>query len=114
MPDRKSNQSPSVIPTKKRTHSPQGLALSQQAFHNTKPFRMQRLPADGLACPVVPIGCVALIALLTVQVSVNPRAVLAFVLLCGFVCPLPIALAIPPQPSKGVRQSGWRLGRGER
>ena len=25
----------------------------------------------------------------------------------------PIALGIPPQPGEGVRESGWRLGRGE-
>lgn len=28
--------------------------------------------------------------------------------------PSPSALAIPPQSGKGVRESGWRLGRGER
>jgi hypothetical protein len=27
--------------------------------------------------------------------------------------PSPSALAIPPQSGKGVRESGWRLGRGE-
>jgi len=37
-----------------------------------------------------------------------------FVLLSGFVRSLPIALAIPPQSYEGVRQSGWRLGHGER
>jgi hypothetical protein len=30
-----------------------------------------------------------------------------------FVRSRPIALAIPPQSGEGVRESGWRLGRGE-
>ena len=31
-----------------------------------------------------------------------------------FVRPLPIALGVPPQSGEGVRQPGWRRGRGER
>ena len=41
----------------------------------------------------------------------NPRAILAFVLLGRFVCSRPIALGIPPYSREGVRESGWRLGR---
>ncbi len=33
--------------------------LSQQCFDDADPFRIQRLPADELACPVVPVGGVA-------------------------------------------------------
>ena len=43
----------------------------------------------------------------------HPRTLHAFVPLSGFVRPRPITLGIPPQPGKGVRESGWRLGRGE-
>jgi len=43
-----------------------------------------------------------------------PRSLDAFVLLRGFVRPLPVALSIPLQRGEGVRESGWRLGRGER
>lgn len=43
----------------------------------------------------------------------HPRTVAPFILLRGFVRPRPIALAIPPQSREGVRESGWRLGRGE-
>ena len=88
--------------------------LCQQRLYNAEPFRFQRFPAHGLARPVVPIGCIALIAFLAMQVGVNPRSLDAFVLLGGLVRPLPVALAIPPQSDEGVGESGWRLGRGER
>jgi len=79
-----------------------------------RPFRIERLPAIRFTSPVVPIGCVVLIAFLPVKVGMHPRTLDAFVLLGGFVRPRPIALGIPPQPGEGVRQSGRRLGRGER
>jgi hypothetical protein len=44
---------------------------------------------------------------------VYPRALHAFVLLSGLVGPRPIVLGVPPQSGEGVRESGWRLGRGE-
>jgi len=62
----------------------------------------------------VPVSGVALIAFLAVQVGVNPRTLDALVLLRGFVRSFPIALAIPPQPGEGKRESGWRFGRFER
>ena len=70
--------------------------------------------ANWLACPTVPVSSIALIAFLSMQVGVNPRAVLAFVLLGGFVRPRPVAFPIPPQSREGVRESGRRLGCGER
>jgi hypothetical protein len=57
---------------------------------------MQRLPANGLACPVVPVGCVALIAFFTMEIGVYPRALRTFVLLSRLVCSRPIAPGIPP------------------
>src|ERR1022692_4460405 len=54
---------------------------SQQSSHNTDPFRVQRLSANRLSRPALPIGCVALIAFLAMQVGVNPRTLGAFVLL---------------------------------
>lgn len=44
-------------------------SLSQQFFHDADPLRIKRLSANGLACAVVPIACVPLIAFLAVQVS---------------------------------------------
>ena len=41
------------------------------------------------------------------QVGVNPRTLDAFVLLGGFVRSFPIALGIPPQSGKGMRESRW-------
>jgi len=41
----------------------------------------------------------------------NPRTLDAFVVLRAFVRLLPIALGVPPQPDKGVRESGWWLDR---
>ena len=61
----------------------------------------------------LPIGCVALIALLAVKIGVNPRSLDAFVLLDGLVRPFPVAFAVPPQSGEGIRESGRRLGRVE-
>jgi hypothetical protein len=87
--------------------------LSQQRFEDAKPFRIQRLPTNGLASPAVPVSGVALIAFLAMQIRVNSRSLDTLVRLGGFMRPFPIALAIPPQPGEGERESGWRLGRGE-
>jgi hypothetical protein len=87
--------------------------LSQQFFHDADPFRFEGLPANGLASATVPIGCVALIAFLAMQVSVNPRTIASFILLRGFVRPRPITFGVPPQSGQGDRESGWRLGCGE-
>jgi hypothetical protein len=87
--------------------------LSQQVSYNGEPFGTQWLPANGLTRTTVPISCVALVAFLPMQVGVNPRTILAFVLLSGVVCSRPIALGIPPQSGEGVSESGWRLGRRE-
>jgi hypothetical protein len=70
--------------------------LSQQSLNDAYPFRIERFPANGLACPTIPVRGVALIALLPVQVRMHPRTFGTFVLLSGFMRPLPIALGIPP------------------
>jgi hypothetical protein len=88
--------------------------LSQHCFDYVDPFRIEWLPADRLSRPTVPVRCVALITFFAMQVGMNPRTLCAFVLLGGFVCSRPIALAVPPESSECVRESGWRLGRSER
>src|ERR1700727_3430442 len=75
--------------------------LFQQSFHDAEPFRVQRLPANGLPRSTVPIGCVTLIALSAMQVGVHPRALRSFVLLRRFVSPRPIALGLPPKSGEG-------------
>jgi hypothetical protein len=87
--------------------------LSQQSYHDAQPFRIERLFANGFASAMIPVRRVVLIAFLAVQICVNPRAILAFVLLGGFVRSFPVALGIPPQSGKGECESCWRLGRGE-
>ena len=87
---------------------------AKQTFDNAEPFPVERLPALGFTSPTIPVGGVALVALLTVQIGVYPRSLDAFILLRGLVRPRPIALGIPPQSGEGVRESGWRLGRGQR
>ena len=44
----------------------------------------------------------------------NPRTLDALVLLRRFVSLFPVALRVPPQSGERVRESGRRLGRGER
>jgi hypothetical protein len=87
---------------------------AKQTFYNAEPFRVQRFSAHWLSCPTIPVGCVALVALLAVQIRMHPRTLDAFILLCGFVRSRPIALRVPPQSGEGVRESGWPLSRGER
>ena len=43
----------------------------------------------------------------------NPRSLDTLVLLSGFVRPFPIAFGVKPQSGKRLRESGWRLSRGE-
>ena len=84
-----------------------------QVRNDAEPFRIQRLSVNGLTRPTVPVSRVALIAFLAVEVSMYPRTLDSFVLLCGFVRSRPIVLRVPPQSGECGRESGWRLGRGE-
>jgi hypothetical protein len=83
-------------PIQTRNHKKRAVGLSQQISRDAEPFRIQWLPAYGLACSTVPVRSVALIAFFAMQVRVYPRTLLAFVLLGRFVSPLPIPLGIPP------------------
>jgi hypothetical protein len=80
----------------------------QQISHDVEPFRIQCVSANRLACPAIPILCVAPIAFLAMPVSVDPRTFSPFILMGGFVRPRPIALGIPPQSGERVCESGWR------
>jgi hypothetical protein len=70
--------------------------LSQQASQDAEPFRIQWLSANWFSCSAVPVDCVALVAFFAMKISMNPTTLGAFVLLCGFVRPCPVALRIPP------------------
>jgi len=65
-------------------HKKRELALSQQISDDAEPFRIERFPANGLACATIPVGCITLIAFLAMEVGVHPRALGAFVLLSRF------------------------------
>jgi hypothetical protein len=88
--------------------------LSQQIPRDADPFRIERLSTNGLSSPAIPIGCVALVALFPMEVSMHPRAILAFVLLSGCAGLRPIALGVPPSCGERQCESGWRLGPGVR
>ena len=85
----------------------------QQSSHDGKPFLIQGLPADRLACASVPVRRVTLISFFAVEIGVYPRTLDAFIFLSEFVRSRPITLGIPPQSFEGGRESGWRLGSGE-
>src|SRR6266576_4125082 len=88
------------------------LHLSHQATKRSTTSREAsaagRLRPNGFTGPTIPVGGLALVALLAVQVRMRPRSLDAFVLLCGSVRSRPIALRIPPQCREGVHKSGWR------
>jgi hypothetical protein len=71
--------------------------LSKQCLDDIDPLRIERVSANGLACPAVPVGGIARIAFLAMQVGMHPRSLDTLVLLSGFVRSRPITLAIPPQ-----------------
>ena len=74
-----------------------------------EPFLLERALGWSLVGPRVPIARVGRISLLAVQVGMNPGTCGAFVLLCRFVGPLPIAFSVPPQASQGQTHFAWRL-----
>ena len=70
--------------------------LWQQGLYDTDPLRIERLSANWLAGPSVPIRSIVSIAFLAVQVGVNPGALPPRVFLSGFMRALPVAPGIPP------------------
>ena len=79
------------------------LSLAKQTFDNAEPFGVERLPAHGFACAMIPVGGVVLVALFAMHVGEYPRSLDALVLLRGLVRLRPIALRVPPQSSEGER-----------
>ena len=74
----------------------------KQTFDNSEPFPVERRPAHGFTSPTTPVSGGALVAILAVDIRVNPRFLDALVLLGGFVRSRPISLGIPPQPGEGM------------
>jgi hypothetical protein len=97
-------------------HSVEKIAITAQTAisRDAKPFRIERLSADRFSRPTVPVRRVVRIAFLTMQVGVHPRTLGPFVLLGRFVCPLPIALGVPPETIECESEFRRRLGLGER
>lgn len=85
-------------------------AIAPRIPYDAEPFRIEWHSANGPARPTIPIGCVALIAFLAMQVGVHPRTLGDIVLLCGFVRSRPIALGIPPKTDEGACESRRRFG----
>ena len=77
----------------------------QQRAGDRLPFLVERRSAGRLAGATVPIGGVAGVAFLAMEVGVDPIAIPALVSLCGFVCAVPIAARVKPQRA----QSGSKL-----
>jgi len=87
--------------------------LFQQLCSDAEPFPIERFTTDGLACPAVPVRCVAFITFLAMQVCVHPRTIRPFVLLGRFVGTCPVAFGVPPESSESVGESRWRGGLAE-
>ena len=69
---------------------------------------------ERAAGAAVPIGGVAFVALLAVEIGVHPVAVAAFVALRECVRAVPVAFGVAPQCGERRRQSRRRVGVGER
>ena len=68
----------------------------EQRADDRLPFLAERRSADRLAGATVPIGGVAGVAFLAMQIGVDPIAVPALVSLCGFVGAVRIAARVKP------------------
>src|SRR5271165_1615351 len=88
-------------------------ASSQERVRNRRPFLLQRGSTDRLAGAAVPIGGVAGVALLAVQVSVDPVPCPALVRLRRLVRAVPVALGVAPKRDERQVQIGRRGSRGQ-
>ncbi len=78
-----------------------GLALAQKRLRDLQPLRFQRSAAWRFVRAPIPVAGIGGISFLPMQIGVHPGASRTFILLCRFVCALPVALRIPPQASQG-------------
>ena len=70
---------------------------------------------NGASCTPIPVGRIGEIALIPVQVGVNPgRTRIGVVHLRAFMGPVPVALSLPPERLQSPVESWWGLGLGER
>src|SRR5271166_5172709 len=86
----------------------------EQRTGDRLPFLVERRPADRLAGATVPIGGVAGVAFLAMQIGVDPIALPALVSLCGFVRAVPIAARVKPQRAQSRAQIRRRRSEAER
>src|SRR6266852_1675782 len=103
-----------ALPTESQRRRKESALAFQQIFHDAEPLRVERFSANSFPRSTIPVSCVALIAFFAMEVGVNPRPVLSFVLLSRFVGSRPIALGMPPESSEGESEFRRRFGLRER
>src|SRR6266498_4573621 len=81
---------------------------SQQGRRDLSPLVVQGSARWSPARSTVPIGGIGRIAFLAMQIGVDPRSRLTFILLGRFMRLGPVALGVPPQARKGKAQVGRR------
>ena len=82
----------------------------KQCLGDRRPFLVERSLADRLARAAIPIGGVAGVALLAMQIGVHPVARPALVGLRRFMRAVPIPSRVEPQRAQGLAQGRRRLG----
>src|SRR5260370_16180433 len=90
------------------------LAVRQQGVGDRLPLGGQRPGRDRLAGAAIPAAGVAEIALLAVEIGMDPGTDRVVLGLSAFMRLLPVALAVPPQRPHRHAEIRRRLGRGER
>src|ERR1700733_4153465 len=86
----------------------------EKLLRDLRPFLIERGVADRLACAAIPIGGVAGIALLAMQIGVNPVALPALVRLRRVMRAVPIPPRVEPKRPQSGPHVRRRLSRRER
>jgi len=87
-------------------------AMDPQFLDHCRPLALDRALGDGPPGPGVPIGRIAIVALLAMQIGMDPGPVAGRVRLGHLVGLFPVSVRVMPERQKGRACSGWRFGLG--
>ena len=89
-----------------------GTKLGRQFLDHCRPFALERAIGRGPPGPCVPVACISDVALLAMQVRMDPGALACRVGLRDLVRLFPVAIRIVPKGQKRRTHPVWGLGLG--